>query len=159
MYIKYTTTTTISEGPTRFDLRGVTLRRAGHHGQARNIVSSFLSRVLPFPASRPTSSGLYMCMAPPSTEEIANRRLGCSRGRAGVWPGWHRWGWLGAQKATGWACPAIIGRHWWGGCPQVGPRGARAQKLGPSRGRAKRYAQYVFVDMSALKRNMFGHVR
>ena len=52
--------------------------------------------------------------------------------------------------------------HWAalaGGCPQIGPRGAQAQKSGPEMGRAKRYAQCVFVDMSALKRNMFGHVR
>ena len=32
-------------------------------------------------------------------------------------------------------------------------------KMRPEAGRAKRYAQCVFVDMSALKRNMFGHMR
>ena len=48
---------------------GATLRRAGHHGQARNTFSSFLFRVLPIPASRPMSSGLFICLALPSTED------------------------------------------------------------------------------------------
>ena len=63
-----TTTTIISGGPTRFDQRGVTLRRASHIGQARNTLSSFLFRVLPIPASRPMPSGHFMCMAFPPTE-------------------------------------------------------------------------------------------
>ena len=48
---------------------GATLRRAGHHGQARNTFSSFLFRVLPFPASRPMSSGHFMCMALSPTKD------------------------------------------------------------------------------------------
>ena len=66
---------------------------------------------------------------------------------------------LGAQKVSVWACPGIIGRLWRSACPQVGPRGAQAPKMCPDMGRAKRYAQCSLVDMSALKRNMFGHVR
>ena len=56
-------------GPTRFDLRGVSLRKAGHHGQARNTISSSLFRVLPIPASRPMPSGHFICMALPPTED------------------------------------------------------------------------------------------
>ena len=62
-------------GPTRFDPRGVTLRRAGLYGQARNTFGSFPPRVPPIPASRPTSSGLYMCMALPPTEMIPHRMV------------------------------------------------------------------------------------
>ena len=83
--------TTISKGPTRFDPRGVTLQKAGHHGQARNNVSSFLYRVLPIPASRPMSSGHFMCMAPLPTEDTF-KKSGCSSGRAKVRSGWHPWG-------------------------------------------------------------------
>ena len=67
-------------------------------------------------------------------------------------------GGLVAQKVSRWACPGIVGLPWRGGCPQVGPRRAQAPEMGPDMGRAKRYAQCVLVDMSALKRNMFGHV-
>ena len=137
---------------------GATLRKAGHHGQARNMVGSFLFRVLPIPASRPTSSGLSMCMALPPTVEITNWRLGCGRKHAEVGSGWHPWGGLGAQKVPIWACPGIIGRPWRSACPQVGPRGAQAPKMCPDMGRAKRYAQCSLVDMNALKRNMFRHV-
>ena len=137
---------------------GATLRRAGHHGRARNMVGSFLSRVLPIPASRPTSSGLSMCMAPPPTEETANLRLGCCRKRPEVGCGWHWWGRLVAQKVSRWACPGIVGPPWRDGCPQVGPRRAQAPEMGPDMGRAKRYAQCGLGDMSALKRNMFRHV-
>ena len=56
-------------GPTRFDPRGVTLRRAGHHGQARKSFGSFPPWVRPIPASRPMSSGLFICLALPSTED------------------------------------------------------------------------------------------
>ena len=55
-------------GPTRFRPRGVTLRKAGLYGQARNTFGPFPPWVPPIPASRPTSSGLYMCMALPPTE-------------------------------------------------------------------------------------------
>ena len=62
-------------GPTRFDPCGVTLRRAGHHGQARNMFSSFQFRVLPIPASRPMPSGHFMYMALPPTKDTAWERL------------------------------------------------------------------------------------
>ena len=65
---------------------------------------------------------------------------------------------LVAQKVSRWVCPGIVGLPWRGGCPQVGPRRAQAPEMGPDMGRAKRYAQCHFVDMSALKRNMFRHV-
>ncbi len=69
MYIKYTTLT-ISEGGRPASTRmGAILRRDNHHGQGRNTFSSFLSRVLPFPASRPMSSGHFMCMALSSTQK------------------------------------------------------------------------------------------
>ena len=59
-----TTTTMISEGGRPASTRmGATLRRAGHHGQARNTFSSFPPWVRPIPASRPMSSGHFMCMA------------------------------------------------------------------------------------------------
>ena len=77
-----TTTTIISEGPTRLDQLGVTLQRAGHHGQARNIFSSFPLRVLPIPASRPTPSGLFTCLALPPTEATSPVLLGIELGRA-----------------------------------------------------------------------------
>ena len=137
---------------------GVTLRWAGHYGQARNMVSSFQFWVLPIPASRPMPSGHFMCMAPPPTEETANLRLGCCRKRPEVGCGWHWWGRLVAQKVSRWACPGIVGLPWRGGCPQVGPRRAQAPEMGPDMGRAKRYAQCGLGDMSALKRNMFRHV-
>ena len=81
-YIKYTTTTIISEGPTRFHQLGVTPRRAGHHGQARNMFSSFLLRVRPIPASRPTSSGLFTCLALPPMEDTFPELIGIELGRA-----------------------------------------------------------------------------
>ena len=90
-----TTITIVSKGPTRFDQRGDTLRRAGHHRQTRNMVGSFRSQVLPIPASRHTSSGLSMCMAHPPTEETANLRLGCCRKCPEVGCGWNWWrSWL-----------------------------------------------------------------
>ena len=56
-------------GPTRFDLRGVTLRRASQYRQARNTLSSFPRRILQIPASCPMPSGHFICMALPSTED------------------------------------------------------------------------------------------
>ena len=77
-----TTTTKILEGPTRFHQLGVTLRRAGHHGQARNMFGSFLLRVRPIPAARPTSSGLFTCLALPPTEATSPVLIGIDLGRA-----------------------------------------------------------------------------
>ena len=74
----------IRGGPTRFDPRGVTLRRAGLNGQARNTFGSFPPWVHPIPASRPMPSGLYMCMALPPTEKIPDRRLGWKLWRASL---------------------------------------------------------------------------
>ena len=65
----------LTGGPTRFDPRSVTLRRAGLYGQTRYTRGSFPPRVPPIPASRPTSSGLFMCMAPPPTEMIPDRMV------------------------------------------------------------------------------------
>ena len=83
-----TTTTIISEGPIRFDQLGVTLRKAGLHGQARNTLSSCPRRVLPIPASRPMPSGHFMCMAL-RLRKIPAQRSGCSRGRVEVRFGSH----------------------------------------------------------------------
>ena len=58
---------------------------------------------------------------------------------------------LVAQKVSRWACPGIVGLPWRGGCPQVGARRAQAPEMGPDMGRAKRYAQCHFGDMSAHK--------
>ena len=69
-----TKTTTISWGPTRFDQRGVTLRKAGHYGQARNTFSTFPFRVSPIPASRPMPSGVFMYMALPPTKDTRPTR-------------------------------------------------------------------------------------
>ena len=67
-------------------------------------------------------------------------------------------GWPVAQEVAKWACPGIVGLPWRGGRPQVEPRRGHAPKMGLNMGRAKRYAQCSLVDMSALMRNMFGHV-
>ena len=110
--------------PTRFDPRGVTLRRAGHHGQARKSFGSFPSWVRPIPASRPMSSGLSMCMALPPTEGIANRRLGRSRGHAEVRSGGHPSGTLAAQTVPSRTRSGVFGRPWRTGRPQACPRGS-----------------------------------
>ena len=71
-----TTTTIIPEGadPLRPAWRHPT--EAGLHGQARNTLGSFPPWVHPIPASRPMSSGHFMCMALPPTEMIPDWRLG-----------------------------------------------------------------------------------
>ena len=43
--------------------------QVGHLGQARNMLSSFPCWVFPIPASRPTSSGHFMCMALTPTKD------------------------------------------------------------------------------------------
>ena len=58
----------LQRGRPALSSHGVTLRWAGHYGQARNMVSSFQFWVLPIPASRPMPSGHFMCMALPPTE-------------------------------------------------------------------------------------------
>ena len=54
------------------------LRRTGHHGQARKTFGPFQSWVVPLPASRPTPSGRFICMALPPTDEVRHRKSGCS---------------------------------------------------------------------------------
>jgi len=180
----------ISEGGRPASTRmGVTLRRASHHGQARNTFSSFLFRVLPFPASRPMSSGHFMCMALSPTKKIPDWSLRWSRKHAEVRSGGHSWPMLAAQRVPGRPRSGVFGRPW-------GPSGQEAQrnrtetcakryaqcglgdtclpkhrnycifltcnknaKMGPEVRREKRYAQCLFVDMRALKRFMLDHVR
>ena len=59
----------LREGRPASTSRGVTLQQVGHHGQARNNFSCFQFWVLPIPASRPMSSGHFMCMVLPPTED------------------------------------------------------------------------------------------
>ena len=124
-----TTTTKSQRGPTRFHLRGVTLRRAGHHGQARNTFSPSPCWVLPIPASRPMSSGLFMCMALPPTEEMPNRRSGCSCGRRVIRSGRHPWATLASQTVPGRIHTGILELPWRIGWPRSAPRG----QMGPDR--------------------------
>ena len=116
-------------GPTRLDPRGVTLRRAGQHGQARNRFSPSPCWVLPIPASRPMSSGLFMCMALPSTEEMPSRRSGCDCGRREIRSGRHPWATLAAQTVPGRIHTEILGLPWRTGRPRVAPSG----QTGPDR--------------------------
>jgi len=139
-------------GPTRFDPRGVTLRRAGHHGQARNNVSSSPLWVLPISASRLMPSGYFTCMAPSSTEdarlEVWMQMLACqnkvrraSLGEVCGPNGRQADGGGAAQRRFGggaggrWGS-GVVGR--WGG----GAEGRRAT-------RAKRYVQCGLGDRRA----------
>ena len=83
MYMKNTTTTTTT---TIISRGGDPLRPAwGHPTEGRSLraspehISSLQFGVGPLPASRPTSSGRFMCMALPPTDDVRHRKLGCSR--------------------------------------------------------------------------------
>ena len=84
-----------------------------------------------------------MCMAPPLTEVAPVGVDGGARGRSSEGTG----GDVGHGCAE-WLVTGRLGGGW---------RGQDA-KIGQGQGRAKRYAQYHFEDMSVLKRIMVRHV-
>ena len=130
--IKYNNSSSSSSNNNNNNLRGgrpastcegATLQRACHHGQARNTFSSFLCRVLPIPASRPMSSGHFICMAPSPTKKIPDWSLRWSRKHAEVKSGGHCCAMLAAQSVPGWPRSGVLGRPWRPSGQGGGPRG------------------------------------
>ena len=128
-------------GPTRFDPRGATLRRAGLYGQARNACGSFPPWVPPIPASRRISSGLYMGTALPPTEMILHRmvRVYAAEGIRGRlwWP----------KPSSSGPIPKCLGGNGGPGVQEAVQEALRNQ----TEERAKRYAQCALADMCAQK--------
>ena len=91
--------------------RGVTLRRAGHYGQARNMVSSFqfwFSRS-PLPALCRRATSCAWCSR---LRKMPDRRSGCSCGHAEVRCGRHSLATLGVQTGVGRNRSGVLGRSW-----------------------------------------------